>query len=207
MGVELFGDWKKAADTLNGLDKRFKRAAHQAMLQEGQFLRAKIIEGLREQAPGGEAFSPLSQYTIAVRRFQRFQGTKALIRRADLRNSVVAVKATSGEGVFVGVLRTAKGADGKPTVNIAEQNEFGFGPIVVPITPKSRRFFHAALEKAGIEMPHSGPSGGGAAIAIIRTPARPFMRPPFDKYMKPAEVRVRFYGRMVTLMAGQLGTP
>ena len=55
-----------------------------AMLQEGQFLRTKIVEGIREQAPGGRAFAPLAPTSSALRRFRGFGGTKALIAGGDL---------------------------------------------------------------------------------------------------------------------------
>jgi len=206
-GVSLFGDWGKAAEIMKGLDERFKAAAKKAMLYEGEFLRSKILEGLREQAPAGKAFTPLSKFTLAVRRFQGFRGTKALLRNADLRNAVVSVPKNGGEEVFVGVLRTAKSKTGKDLVNVADMQENGAGPIVVPITPKSRAFFHAALAAAGIEMPKTGPSGGGAAVAVIRTPARPFLRPVFEKFSQTKDVRARFFHRIGHELAGQLGTP
>lgn len=198
IGGSLFGDWEKARETVASMGERLEAATKRAMLKEAQFMRAKIVEGMREQAPGGKAYRPLSPLTIAVRQFARFKGTKALIRRADLRNSVV-VKATE-EGAFVGVLRTARGKGGQNLVNVAEENEFGAGPIVVPITPKSHAFFMAALRHAGIELPESksgGGYGGGLAIAIVRIPPRPTFGPVWAKWGQPEQVRERFYANLV----------
>lgn len=205
-GVSLFGDWKAAELICNTMSDKWQRAAKKAMLAEGQFLRKKVIEGIDTQAPGGVALKPLSPITMAIRAFEGFKGTKALVRRADMRNSIVSVPVSGGAGVFVGVLRSAKSKTGKDLVNVAKMQEEG-ATIVVPITPKSRRFFHAALAKAGLEVPKSGPSHGGVAIAIIRIPPRPFLAPVFDAYGKPDDVRARFFARVAVSMGGDLGTP
>lgn len=204
----LFGDWKKAKEITGSMAERWQRLAGQAVLKEANYLRGKIVAGLREQAPGGQAFKPLSPLTLAVRSFVGFKGTKALIRRGDLRNAIVVKH--EGEGAntsaFVGVLRTASGKGGESMVNVAEENEFGAGPIVVPITPKSRRFYFAALAHAGIEPPASaGGAGAGLAVAIVRIPARPFMRPVFAKECTPEAVRLRFYQHVIAGFAGDLG--
>ena len=81
-------------------------AFDKALLQEAQFLRTKIVEGIREQAPGGRAFTPLAPTTLAIRQFRGFHGTKALLVQGDLRNSITVTK--DGDKVFVGVLRTAQ---------------------------------------------------------------------------------------------------
>lgn len=204
MGTSLFGDWDKAHEIVETMKERWEAAAKSGVLKEANFLRSKIIIGLREQAPGGKAFKPLSPLTIAVRSFANFKGMKALIRRGDLRNAIVAK--ILPEGAFVGVLRTAQGKGGASLVNVAAENEFGAGPIVVPITPKSRRFFFAALAHAGITPPASaGGHGGGLAIAIVRIPARPFMQPAFDQWMTPEQVRARFYEHIVKEFGGELG--
>jgi hypothetical protein len=47
----------------------------------------KIVEGIREQAPGGRAFAPLEPTTLAIRQFRGFRGTKALLVAGDLRTA------------------------------------------------------------------------------------------------------------------------
>jgi hypothetical protein len=191
--VVKVGDWDAARRFVATASRRFREAVDKAVLQEAQFFRTKIVEGLREQAPGGQAFAPLAATTLAVRRFRGFKGTKALVVRGDLRNSIVVVKQAGG--VFVGVLRTAKGKSGQPLVNVAAIHEFGSRPIVLKLTPKACRFLHAAFRSAGLDSPAGDrPSVG---IAVIRVPARPFLRPVFDKFGQPEDVSRRFLARIV----------
>jgi hypothetical protein len=205
-GVELFGDWKKAKAICGSMEERWKRAANKAVLQEAHFLRGKIVKGISEQAPGGEAFKPLSPLTLAVRAFIGFKGSKALIVRGDLRNGIVAKSLPDFGSAFVGILRTAKSKTGKPLVNVAMLEEYGSGPIVVPITPKSQKFYHAALARAGIVLPKGGHASGGLTIAIMRIPPRPFMGPVFNKFGTPEQIRSRFFHSVVESLAGDLGT-
>lgn len=193
--VVKVGDWDAARRFVSTASRRFREAVDKAVLQEAQFFRTKIVEGLREQAPGGQAFAPLAATTLAVRRFRGFKGTKALIVRGDLRNSIAVVKQAGG--VFVGVLRTAKGKAGQPLVNVAAVHEFGSRPIVLKLTPKARRFLHAAFRSAGLDAPAGDrPSVG---IAVIRVPARPFLRPVFEKHGQSADLAERFIGRVARL--------
>ncbi len=200
--ITKIGDWKEAARLLKGADKRIKDVVDKAVLQEAQFFRTKIVEGFREQAPGGKPFLPLAPTTLAIRRFRNFKGTKALLVRGDLRNSIVVVK--QADGVFVGVLRSAKGKEGQPLVNVAAVHEYGSRPIVVKLSDKARRFLHAAFRKASLDRPSGeGPSTG---IAIIKVPARPFLTPVFEKWGgDPEQVSKRFLDRVARLLAGDFG--
>ena len=92
MDVKRFGAWGRAAELLASLPGRMEHAVDRALIVEAQFFRTKIGEGIREQPPGGKAFAPLAPTTLAVRRFRGFKGTKALIVRGDLRNSIRVVK-------------------------------------------------------------------------------------------------------------------
>lgn len=201
-GVSLFGAWEKAHKIVDSMQERWELASRRAMMQEAHFLRSKVVEGIRDQAPGGKAFQPLSPLTLAMRKGLGFKGTKALIVRGDLRNQVV-VKA-NGDGAFVGVLRQARGRDGRPLVNIMELNEYGAGPFVVPITPKSRRFYHAAMARAGFTPIPTGQPG--AVVAIVKIPARPVFGPVFERWGKEADVRDRFWKRVAKELSGDLGT-
>ena len=204
-GVKLFGDWGKAAAILGSLDKRFQAAAKRAMLQEAQFLRGEIVKGIRDQAPGGQPFAPLAKSTLATRKFRGFGGTKALMVRGDLRNSIVVKAVADGQAVFVGVLRSAKGKNGQSLVDVARLMEEGGGPFLVPITPKSSRFYHAAMRKAGISIPSTHGGGGGVAVAIVRIKARPFLAPVFAQHGQPNKVRERFFLRLANLFMGTEG--
>jgi phage gpG-like protein len=142
-----------------------------------------------------------TQTTIAIRRFRGFKGTKPLIVRGDLRNSITVVK--QGDGVFVGVLRSAKTAAGQSLVNVAAVHELGSRPIVLKLTPKVRRFLHAAFRAAGLDAPAGDrPSTG---IAVIKIPARPFLAPLFETHGKPAYVAGRFLDRVAQNLGGDFG--
>lgn len=170
-------------------------------MQEAQFFRTKIVEGLRSGAPGGQAFQPLAPTTLAIRRLRGAKGTKPLIVHGDLRNSIAVVK--EGDGVFVGVLRSAKSSGGGSLVNVAAIHEFGSRPIVLKITPKVRALLHAAFRKAGLDAPSGErPSTG---VAVIRIPPRPFLRPVFDAYGAPDVVAKRFVERVSKLLGGDFG--
>jgi len=199
--VTKIGDWRLAHRLVTTARRRFKDTTDKAVLQEAQFFRTKVVEGIREQAPGGQPFKPLAPTTLAIRRFRGFKGTKALIVRGDLRNSIVVVKQPGG--VFVGVLRTAKGKDGQALVNVAAVHEHGSQPIVVKLTPKARRFLHAAFRAAGLGRPAGDKPSTG--IAVIKVPARPFLRPVFEKYADGTVVAQRFLGRVARLLGGDFG--
>lgn len=193
MSVGRTGDWALARRLLASGPARLKGAIGTALRQEAQLLRKQIVEGITSQAPAGTPFQPLAPTTLAARRLQGFGGTKALLRRGDLRNSITAV--VEGDEAFVGVSRTARNKAGVPLVNVAAVHEFGAGPFVVPITPRMRRFLALVLRRAGVA-PHEG-SGRGAVV--VRIPARPFLRPVFDAFKVGAQGR---FLRRVAQLAG-----
>lgn len=193
-GVRVTGDWAKARKLLAGSGDRFKQAQKVALLQEAHVLRNNIVRGITAQGAGGQAFAPLSPLTLAARRLKGLGGTKALIARADLRNAIAAL--SRGNEVFVGVPRKAKGKGGGALVDVAQIQEFGAGPTAIPLTPKMRKFLFVLLRAAGVAPSHEG--GGGSGYVIVRVPARPFLRPAFDAFMKGAPDR--FAGRVWRLM-------
>jgi phage gpG-like protein len=200
--IRKTGSWRAVEQLLAKAPKRVSAAIDSALLEDAQFFRKKIVEGIREQAPGGQAFHPLAPTTLAVRRFRGFKGSKALIVGGDLRNSITVTRV--GNKVFVGVLRTARGKAGQPLVNVAAVHEYGSRPIVMKLTPKALRFLHAVFRKAGLdERARRGPSTG---IAILRVPARPFMGPVYDKYGADREaVSRRFLERVARKLSGDFG--
>jgi hypothetical protein len=46
--VTKVGDWTRVGQLLAGASKRVQAAVDKAMLQEAQFLRTMIVEGIRE---------------------------------------------------------------------------------------------------------------------------------------------------------------
>jgi hypothetical protein len=201
-GIKKVGAWSRVGKLLAAAPKHMKEAVDKALLQEAQFFRTQIVEGITKQAPGGKAFAPLAPTTLAIRKFRGFKGTKALLVQGDLRNSITVVK--EGDRVFVGVLRSAKGRGGQKLVDVATVHEYGSRPIAVKLTPKARAFLHAAFRNAGLDSPaRDKPSTG---IAIIKVPARPFFGPVFDKYGADANaVSKRFLERVAKNLNGDLG--
>ncbi|MCK6544228.1 hypothetical protein L6R52_00010 [Myxococcota bacterium] len=183
MAVSRTGDWARARRLLTAAPQRLQAAIGTAVRQEAHALRNEIVQGLTSQAPGGETLKPPSPLTIAARQLEGFGGTKALIVRGDLRNSITVI--VQGDEAFIGVSRSARSKDGASMVDLAKLHEFGGPPVIIPMTPKMRRFLFALLRQAGKE-----PTGGsGRGVIVVQVPARPFLRPAFDKFREGASRR------------------
>jgi hypothetical protein len=194
MTTQKIGDWALARRLLTNGPAKLRAAIAKATRQEAEVLRGLIVTGITAQAPGGKPFKPLASLTLATRKHEGFQGTKALLVRADLRNAIAII--TDGDEVFVGVPRNARGSDGRSLVDVAELNEFGSDPIVIPITPKMRRYLFALLREAGDST--SG-HGNGKGVVVVTIPPRPFLRPAVQQFS--AGVQQRFLRRI----AAELG--
>lgn len=183
MAVSRTGDWARARRLLTAAPQRLQAAIGTAVRQEAHALRNEIVQGLTRQAPGGEPLKSPSPLTIAARELEGFGGTKALIVRGDLRNSITVF--VQGDEAFIGVSRSARSKDGASMVDLAKLHEFGGPPVIIPMTPKMRRFLFALLRQAGKE-----PTGGsGRGVIVVQVPARPFLRPAFDKFREGASRR------------------
>lgn len=183
MAVSRTGDWARARRLLTAAPQRLQAAIGTAVRQEAHALRNEIVQGLTSQSPGGEPLKPPSPLTIAARQLEGFGGSKALIVRGDLRNSITVI--VQGDEAFIGVSRSARSKDGASMVDLAKLHEFGGAPVIIPMTPKMRRFLFALLRQAGKE-----PTGGsGRGVIVVQVPARPFLRPAFDKFREGASRR------------------
>jgi phage gpG-like protein len=183
MAVSRTGDWARARRLLTAAPQRLQAAIGTAVRQEAHALRNEIVQGLTSQSPGGEPLKPPSPLTIAARQLEGFGGSKALIVRGDLRNSITVI--VQGDEAFIGVSRSARSKDGASMVDLAKLHEFGGPPVIIPMTPKMRRFLFALLRQAGKE-----PTGGsGRGVIVVQVPARPFLRPAFDKFREGASRR------------------
>lgn len=183
MAVPRTGDWARARRLLTAAPQRLQAAVATAVRQEAHALRNEIVQGLTRQAPGGEPLKPPSPLTIAARQLAGFGGSKALLVRGDLRNSITVF--VHGDEAFVGVSRSTRAKDGGSMVDLAKLHEFGGPPVIIPMTPKMRRFLFALLRQAGKE-----PTGGsGRGVIVVQVPARPFLRPAFDKFREGASKR------------------
>jgi phage gpG-like protein len=183
MAVSRTGDWARARRLLTAAPQRLQAAVSAAVRQEAHALRNEIVQGLTSQAPGGETLKPPSPLTIAARQLEGFGGSKALVVRGDLRNSITVI--VQGDEAFIGVSRSARSRDGASMMDLAKLHEFGGPPVIIPMTPKMRRFLFALLRQAGKE-----PTGGsGRGVIVVQVPARPFLRPAFEKFREGASRR------------------
>lgn len=141
--IERFGDWQQARALLtNNLSMRMALAIKQATLRAAILLVREIQRGIRNQAPGGQAFAPLAEVTIAKKR-----SSKALIDKGFLINSITHL--ILQDKAFVGVLRTAQHADGESLVNIGAIMEYGAtiklrngATVIIPPRP----FLHPTMK-------------------------------------------------------------
>lgn len=155
--ITMFGDWDKAERILNGISDRFTKAVGRGMQKTGVYLQAQVKRGIRDQAPGGKPFRPLSPITIAIK-----GSTKALIDTGDMLNSVT-YKTQEPEWVFIGLLRTARSKKGDELANIGAIHE---GGAVIKVTNKQRFYL---MKTYGW---HLKPS-----TTVLYIPARPFLAP------------------------------
>jgi hypothetical protein len=198
MDVRKVGSWDRVRNLLASAPKRIRDAREKVLVQEAEFFRTKVVEGIREQAPGGVAFKPLAPTTIAIRRFGGFSETQALLGLAD---SITVAR--EGDQLFVGVPRSARSRSGKPLAEVARVLEAGSPPIVVKLTPRARRFLHLAFRKAGLDTRRPGQSSTG--IVIVRIPARPFLGPVFEKHAGPDQAARRLLDRVSKDLGADFG--
>jgi hypothetical protein len=162
---KLIGDWAKCKAFLERLDDNFKKAYKTGLNRIGQAAVKSLKKGMTEGAPGGQRYAPNHPFTIA-----RKGSSKPLINHGDLRNSITS-RVIDGATVFVGVLRTAKGREGHPLVNIAAVHELGDGQggdLYIKVTPKMRAWFH----RQGLHLKNS--------TKYIRILRRPTFEPVFE---------------------------
>lgn len=191
--VKRTGDWQQVRSMMTGINAKMSIAIQKALLAEGQFLRAQMVQGFTSQAPGGLRFAPLSPTTLTLRGGSGFSGSKALIRTGTLRGSITVVREAGGI-VFVGVHRQSASR-----VNIARVHEFG---AKIRITNKMRMWLMARLHEAGQKgfvLGGSAPKSSG----FIVIPPRPFVRPVFEQYVRAGKAQAQ--QRMQAHMARSLG--
>jgi len=201
--IRLTVESKNIGTALAGYErwqKKVRGAVRRSVKVEAHLLRKVIVEGLRDQAPGGKPIRPLKPMTIALRSLPRMNtatkrggkirrrraGTKALIRGGDMMRSVT-VQGGSGEGLSytVGVHRGAKGRrGGKDMVDLARIHEYGTRRYTVTVTPRMHRFSRF-LVAAGVL---HAPWRVGASLRR-RVPPRPFLRPGHDTWEKGVQQR------------------
>jgi hypothetical protein len=205
MKLRLTGDWATAARTLDQVGSKLTKAIDRAVRQEAEDARKQIVEGIQKQAPAGEPFLPLSRLARAIRRASGFNGTKALIRTAAMKNGV-RVHRAGRNSYFVGVLRGAQ-SKGRSLVSIARIQEEG-ATFVVKVTPKMRAFLMIAIRKAGLGRRRNDGSKGRLSrpYLVVKIPPRPFIGPVIAKIRgNPLALRARLGERIARELGYTLG--
>ena len=119
MEISTFGDWKKLYQALKNFpEAKLNKALERSATKSALLLTREMKLGIRNQAPGGQPFKPLSEITI-----QKKGSSKALIDTGFLMASIT--QRIVGTTAFVGLLRTTVNEDGTELVNIAAVHEFG----------------------------------------------------------------------------------
>jgi hypothetical protein len=202
--VLRFGDWDKAQAILGQGMRPIYSAAGKAWEQEAKFLKRRLQDGIRAQAPGGKKFKSLAPTTLAVRRFLGYKGNQALLVTRELIKAIDVAKigrrGTKSFQVFVGIRNGAKGGkrlqigpSNRDLFKIGLIQEFGSKPIIIRVTPRMRRFFFAAMRSKkrrkwlGSRDFLGGKSSG---ILTIKIPPRPVFQPTWAKWGSGTRARV-----------------
>lgn len=174
---------RRAASTqanISAWKARLPHAISQQTKRQALRLRQIIVQGIRDGAPGNEAFKPLAESTKKMK-----GSSKPLIDNGDLLRSI-GVDGVGLDSFFVGVNRSAQSEDGEPIVNLAEIHEYGTqdgAPYPIPVTRKLRAFWFAMFTKGIFDKPLSQDKH---VIMHPGVPARPFLRPSFAEWEKDA---------------------
>jgi phage gpG-like protein len=155
-GSGLIGDWDKAIQLFG--NNPVKKAIDLARNQIGIAGASMVKKGIRDGAPGGKTFEPLSNWTK-----ERKGSSKPLIDNGDLLGSVTH-ELNGNSDVWIGVKR-GRAKNGQEIVNIAAVHEFG---TVISATPKMRAYLHYQ----GIHLKRD--------TFAIYIPERSFLRATFD---------------------------
>jgi hypothetical protein len=195
--VELKGDWAPLRKALMIMGRDTRSAQRRALKEEAEFIRKKIVEGIRTQAPGGQRFKPLSPLTLAMRQFLGIKGDKALIEREDLIHSITVLE-QGPWAVTVGIAPDAVNSEGRSLAQIATIQEKG-ADYHLPLTERMRRYLAMVYRKMGVEQ---GSQRGGSSSGTIHIviPARPFLAPVYEQHVKGAGFERRIGRRFIAAL-------
>ena len=195
ISVIKVGEWDKAFGILNGMSSHplMQELLERAMHAEAQYAREKLVKGIRDGAPGGKKFKGHAASTMITRKFGGRRGAKGTGKPLISSGSLVRginVRRVKGEGSFVGILRTQRGADGANLVNLMQLHEGG-KTIAIKVTEQMRRFLMAMFRSGGIAGAGAGKGGIVRGVIIVRIPARPVFGPVFRAHFSKAKVKAR----------------
>ena len=184
--MRLTGEWKRARRVLEGSATKLRRGMEAAVRDEAKRARREVVQGIRRQAPGGQPLARPSALTLASRQLEGERGRKALQASGELLGAITSV--VRGLEAFVGILKGARGSDGRRLAEVADAQEHGAGPIVIPMTEGMRRYLGMLGRQASAR---DTPAGVGTGAVIVTIPARPFLTPAFHTAMRGARARLR----------------
>lgn len=217
------GDWTLAREILAS-ESKLKTAINNAVMLEAERAKSQIVKGIKDQAPAGKKFKPLSPLTLIMRQAKGFKGTKALIVTAALMNAIKVIKIAPGI-VSVGIPPGTKTRVGGTSLYaIGRMNEFG-ATITVRVTKKMRNYLMMMLRKSHLKelskrkdgrdskgrfsAKTSMPKGTGAmasGVMVIKIPPRPFIGPVMDVLKANQRVvNMRIQDSIAKAMKGKLG--
>lgn len=149
--------------------KEFKRLAMN--------IRSVVKRHIRSRGSGD--WAKLSRWTIASRKFRGFGGTRPLIDTGSLVNGVRAetnFSAIDAE-IFVGYLSGDLSEYAVSLVSMASISEYGVGPFIIRVTPKSRKLIGAISKYLRGSPSSESRVTRGKGYIITSIPARPIFGP------------------------------
>lgn len=160
---ELTGPWDKVIYRVKNLNEQMKPHLAKATAKSAMMVEAALVKHIQSQDLGWHALNK----AYLKWKIRNKLSDKIWIATSTLINSVTHKIADGGLEAFVGVLRTAKSADGKNQVLIASVLEFGsakrnikprplFRPTFQEMKPKIIENYDKAVRKALDEVVKSG---------------------------------------------------
>ncbi|MDF2615351.1 MAG: Mu-like prophage protein gpG [Sedimentibacter sp.] len=170
--VKYTGQWEEFRIIIKNMTPRIRSALKAAARKNAILILKEIRNGIREQAPGGEAFPPLHTLTVIeksqIRGVGSVKSNQALIRYGDLLRLLTYFIDEGNPGSFkVGYPEGATNRYGIDINMIAAAMEKGF---TVNVTEKLRGYFAANGRPLKKETTH------------LDIPARPYFEPVLKKY-------------------------
>lgn len=175
MRIGKGSSWDAALGRMTQASQELAKLELKAVRRAALLAERELKLGLRSGAPAGKELLPLALATVMLR---RRRSRKPLLDTGSLLGSIGTTIDEVGRTAFVGVHRTARGADGQSLINVALVHEFGTRPFVIQVTPAMRRLF---LVLSKLSRGRIRPlSKNKTTISHPGVPARPFLRPTLE---------------------------
>lgn len=201
IGIKVSGI-QSTSRGLASMALRMNMAKNRALKSEGEFVRRKLVEGLRNSRPGGTALAPLSPITVMTK---TKQDPRPLIDTGSLLGAMTSRMV--GGAVFVGIMDSARNAKGDSLAAIMEKHERGY-QFEVTVTNAMRFAVIKKMERSGSR----AKAGKGKGILVpgkkmlITVPSRPLFGNVADWLNRnAAQTQKRFADKFALYMFGAKG--